>query len=79
MQTRKSINMGVKNGIRDNVTESELSGLRIINMISRRGMTNNIMTGIINCWASFSEFTVDPIAANKVENRKYPRMKKITK
>jgi hypothetical protein len=76
---RKSINIGEKKGIKESVTDKELFGLRITNMIKSKGIIINIITGIISCWASFSELTIEPIAAKIVEKSKYPRTKNKTK
>jgi hypothetical protein len=65
-QIRRSISMGAKNGIMESTTEKLLSGLLITNIMSRIGMTKNMTTGMISCWASFSEFTIDPMAAYMV-------------
>ena len=70
MHILRSIKIGVKNGNKDKATETGLLGARITNVIKSIGIIRDIITGIISCWASFSEFTVDPIAAKRVEKRK---------
>ncbi len=60
---RKNIKIGVKNGTSDKITESELFGALMINIMSTSGIIKNIVIGIINCCASFSELTMEPTAA----------------
>ena len=79
MLTLNIISIGEKKGIRDKVTDRELFGLLITNMIKSSGIISSIITGIMSCCASFSELTMDPIAANRVEKRKYPRIKNTIK
>jgi hypothetical protein len=67
---RKNIKIGAKNGIKDKNTASELSGALMINIMSMIGIIKNMVTGITNCWASFSELTMEPMAAKRVPKRK---------
>jgi hypothetical protein len=60
---RKNIKIGAKNGTRDRITESELFGALMIKIMSKSGIIKNMVIGIINCCASFSELTMEPTAA----------------
>ena len=60
---RKNIKIGAKNGIKDKNTAIELLGALMINIMSMIGTIKNMVTGITNCWASFSELTREPMAA----------------
>lgn len=60
---RKNIKIGAKNGTSDKITETELLGALMINIMSKIGTIRNMVIGIINCCASFSELTMEPTAA----------------
>lgn len=66
IQIRMSINIGAKKGIMDKITVRELLGFRRTNTMSNIGTIKNILIGMMSCWASFSELTIEPTAAYNV-------------
>lgn len=68
--------MGEKNGINDEMTDSELLGARIAPIARYRPITINKVNGIIICCDSpWSSPTALPIAAQIAANKKYPPTK----
>ena len=60
---RRNISIGVKNGIRDSVTESGLSGLPRTTGKNTKPRISGIITGKARLCASCWVFTADPTAA----------------
>src|SRR5215469_776107 len=72
---RTNMRIGVKNGNRDAQNAScELGCCNTGVAITIAKMMGNI-AGHCTCWASWSEFTIEPSAAYMVEYMKYPRTK----